>query len=340
MRLGSTNRRADPALIAEMRRSAIQVSFDEEPVAQLDSEAIDFRVASEYFAPTRRLRRSDLESLGLMTRHQGRTVPTVGGLLLFGRDRSNTFPDAWIQAGRFAGVDRSAIIDSVDLQDALPAMVEDALRFLDRHLATALVIDGVRHRGARPVPLVALREAVINAAVHADYSQAGAPIRLAVFDDRVEIENPGLLPFGMTVDDIRMGVSRVRNRVIARTFRELGYIEQWGSGVPRMAAACLQMGLPEPQIDDFGGRVRLTFHAEPSATPQLDDMDRRILHHLDSSDGLTTAALATTLGRTTRATRTRLAALVERGLVVEIGSGPHDPKRRYYRATSTPDTRA
>ena len=65
VRLGSTNRRADPALIAEMRRSAIHVSFDEEPVAQLDSEAIDFRVASEYFAPTRRLRRSDLESLGL-----------------------------------------------------------------------------------------------------------------------------------------------------------------------------------------------------------------------------------------------------------------------------------
>ncbi|MDE2050869.1 MAG: hypothetical protein KGJ72_07610 [Gammaproteobacteria bacterium] len=75
------------------------------------------------------------------------------------------------------------------------------------------------------------------------------PIPVPFFDDRLEIENPGLLPFGLTVQDMRDGVSRLHNRVIARVFRELGYIEQWGSGIRRMSAACREAGrrrLPGP----------------------------------------------------------------------------------------------
>ena len=80
---------------------------------------------------------------------------------------------------------------------------------------------------------MALREAIVDSAVHADYAQRGAPIRVAVFDDRVEIENPGLLPPGLTVEDLRRGVSKLRNRVMGRVFQELGLIEQWGSGIQR-----------------------------------------------------------------------------------------------------------
>jgi predicted HTH transcriptional regulator len=76
-----------------------------------------------------------------------------------------------------------------------------------------------------------VREAVINAVVHADYAQQGAPIRLSIFDGRLEIENPGLLPFGLTIEDLRKGISKLRNRVIGRVFRDLGLIEQWGSGI-------------------------------------------------------------------------------------------------------------
>lgn len=65
----------------------------------LDSEAIDFRAASESFAPRRKLKRSDLQTLRLLTVHQGKKVPTIGGMLLFGRDRARHFPDAWILRG-------------------------------------------------------------------------------------------------------------------------------------------------------------------------------------------------------------------------------------------------
>ncbi len=101
-----------------------------------------------------------------------------------------------------------------------------------------------------------LREAVVNAVVHADYSQKGAPIRVSFFDDRIEIENPGILLPGLTMDDIRQGVSKLRNRVIARVFRELDLIEQWGSGIRRIFEEAQQLGLPEPQMVEIGMRVR------------------------------------------------------------------------------------
>jgi predicted HTH transcriptional regulator len=340
VRLGSTNRRADEDLIAEMRRSVSNRSFDEEPLSGLDSEAVDFAAASELFRGRRVLRRSDMTSLGWLRWYEGRTVPTVGGLLLFGRDRLAEFPDAWCQAGRFAGTTRVSILDTVDLTGTLPELVDGAIAFVERHLSTGVVIEGVRHRQARTLPLVAVREAVINAVVHADYSQRGAPIRVAVFDDRVEIESPGLLPFGMSIEDMRAGVSRVRNRVLARAFKELGYIEQWGSGIPRMTDACRRMGLPDPNIEEIAGRVRVTLDAVATGSAVVDDLDRVVLDRLAMAGGMTTAEVASVIDRTTRATRTRLLSLLDRGLVVEIGSGPNDPKRRYFLPAHSPTDQA
>ena len=98
VRVGSTNRRSDADLIVEMQRYARGEVYDEQPMPELDSEAIDLRAASESFADVRKLRRRDLETLRLMTAHQGHKVPTIGGVLLFGQNRLAHFPDAWIQA--------------------------------------------------------------------------------------------------------------------------------------------------------------------------------------------------------------------------------------------------
>src|SRR5207244_3562192 len=87
VRLGSTNRRADAALIAELRRRIDLESYDEQALPAADSEAIDFAAASECFSEHRTLRRQDLRTLGFVVDHQGRNVSTIGGMILFGRDR-------------------------------------------------------------------------------------------------------------------------------------------------------------------------------------------------------------------------------------------------------------
>ena len=107
VRLGSTNRLADAPLIGELGRRTTLESYDEQPVPELGSEALDFAAASQFFSELRTLRRQDLRSLGVVTAYQGRQVPTVGGIILFGRNRLDRFPDAWIQTGRFAGTDKA-----------------------------------------------------------------------------------------------------------------------------------------------------------------------------------------------------------------------------------------
>jgi predicted HTH transcriptional regulator len=332
VRVGSTNRRADRDLVEELRRYARGVAFDEQPMPDLDSEALDFRAASESFAPVRRIARRDLATLRLVTDHQGRKVPTAGGVILFGRDRERHFPDAWIQAGRFRGTDRSRIHDRIEIRSHPVRAIEEAIAFVQKHGLHGAEIGAVRRSERWTLPPVAVREAVINAVAHADYAQRGAPLRIAIFDDRLEVENPGLLPFGLTVEDLPRGVSKLRNRVIGRVFHALGLVEQWGSGVQRMTSACRAAGLASPVFEEIGTRFRVTLSTSRVAPPALDETDQVIVDALAAGKGLSTGEIAKAIRRTPRATRTRLARLVSGGLVREVGTGPQDPKRRYYRA--------
>ncbi|MFQ5719106.1 MAG: ATP-binding protein [Acidobacteriota bacterium] len=336
VRVGSTNRLADAELIQEIGRFARGEAFDEQPMPELDSEAIDFRAASELFAAVRKLTRRDLETLRLVTRNQGRKVPTVGGMILFGKDRERHFPDAWIQAGRFGGTNKSRIVDRTEIH-ALPVQaVEEAIAFVSRHTLHGAEIGALRRKERWSLPPVAVREAVINAVVHTDYAQRGAPLRLSIFDDRLEVENPGLLPFGLTVEDLPHGVSKLRNRVIGRVFDALGLIEQWGSGIQRMIAACREAGLAAPVFEELATRFRVTIATAVTGPRLLDETDQTILACLADGAGWLTSEVAAEIGLTPRATRTRLAKLVGRGLVCEIGTGPQDPQRRYFKAEAGP----
>ena len=336
VRVGSTNRRADAEMIEELRRFARGEGFDEQPLPGLDSEALDFRAASESFASVRKLARRDLESLRLLTDYQGRKVPTAGGVILFGKDRERHFPDAWIQAGRFGGTDKTRIVDGLVIH-ALPVRaIEEAIAFVQKHTLHGAEIGSVRRKERWSLPPVAVREAVINAVVHTDYAQRGAPLRLSIFDDRLEVENPGLLPFGLTIEDLPRGVSKLRNRVIGRVFHALGLIEQWGSGIQRMTAACREAGLGDPVFEEVATRFRVTITTTRVGRPVLDETDQAILAALDADKGRSTSDIADSIGLTPRATRTRLARLVGRGLVREIGTGPQDPQRRYFKAERRP----
>lgn len=331
VRVGSTNRRADRELINELRRSARGETYDEQPMPDLDSEALDFRAASESFAPVRKLRRADLETLRLLTTHQGHKVPTVGGMLLFGPNRHRQFPDAWIQAGRFQGDDKSRIIDGTEIRSYPVLAIEEAIAFVHKHLLHGADIGAVRRRERWSLPPAAVREAIINAVTHADYASTGAPVRVSIFDNRLEVENPGLLPFGLTVEDLSRGISKLRNRVIGRVFHALGLIEQWGSGIQRMNAACREVGLAPPVFEEVATRFRVTIHGERVSEPRFDKVDRAILDAVADGQGHLTSEIARAIDRTPRTTRTRLARLVDRGLVREIGTGPQDPKRQYFR---------
>lgn len=89
-----------------------------------------------------------------------------------------------------------------------------------------------------------IREALVNAVVHRDYSNAGRDIKVGIYDDILNIVSPGGLPNGLTLNEALKGRSEIRNKVLARVFKELGYIEQWGSGMSRIRELCQQASNP------------------------------------------------------------------------------------------------
>lgn len=183
-------------MIAEIRLLSRNTFFDEQPRTEISSEEVDFRAVSELFAAVSRpLNPPERKSLGLVVEYRGQEVPTNGAVLLFGKNRSRLFPDANIRCARFRGTDTSRFIDQTEIDQHLPKAVESAISFVERHTLQSFEI-------------------------------GGTGTKLAIFDDQIEITNPGLLPFGLTLEAALSGVSRLRNRVIGRTFRELGLIEQ------------------------------------------------------------------------------------------------------------------
>ncbi|HBZ2982048.1 TPA: putative DNA binding domain-containing protein [Legionella pneumophila] len=284
VRLGSTNRQADQELITELHRRSEGVNFDEMPMPQLSVDDVDITKAQELFSDIKSLNEKNLLTLKLITSHQGKLVPTKGAILLFGKERNTYFPDAWVQCGRFIGKDKSRIFDHVDIYDYLPDAVESIMMFLKKHALRGADFSAVQRKDIWSIPLVMLREAVINALVHTDYSQRGAPIRISFFDDRIEIENPGILLPGLTIEDMRQGISKIRNHVIARVFRELNLIEQWGSGVSRIYSEAIEQKLQEPEIIEIGMRIRFIIYLAQGIPidSTFDKRDKQLESRLES----------------------------------------------------------
>ncbi len=347
VRLGSTNRKADLDLIKELYRSTTGTPFDEMPMPDLSIEDLDLKTAQDLFANigiSTVLTEQTLLTLKLLTRYQSRLVPTHGAMLLFGKQREYYFSDAWVQCGRFIGKDKAAIFDHIDIHENLPKSVESMMLFLKKHAMRGADFSEIQRKDIWSIPLTMLREAIINALIHSDYSQRGAPIRVSFFDDRIEIENPGILLSGMTIEDMLQGVSKIRNHVIARIFKELSLIEQWGSGVKRIFKEAEDLKLPKPQIIEIGMRVRMIIFlaepiniVEPRLEPRLEsrlesELATNILLYLKNND-LSKSDLAKALGHQTISgeLNKQIQVLLSHNLIVmTIPEKPNSRMQKYH----------
>ena len=132
----------------------------------------------------------------------------------------------------------------------------------------------------------------MNSVVHCDYSLMGMRVMIAIFVDRLEIQSPGILPFGMTMEDFKSGISMIRNRVIARSFKEIGLMEEWGSGYKRIVDFCKKNGYPVPEWQEIGPTLRVTLYPHPEAkeisppvTPHVTPHVEKLLIHCTTPTG-------------------------------------------------------
>lgn len=195
-------------------------------------------------------------------------LPTNAGMLMFGRD-----PQSFIMQSEVICVyhkDNLGLTkwhDRKILRGTIKQLIEDAYEFIRRYIPVEAQVSEL-HRIDKPAyPPEVLREAIVNAIVHRDYSLSGEFIRIFYYPDRIEIRNPGALLPGIPLQQLKAGLapSKLRNHALVALLRDLpeGYIEHIGSGIRFMKARMSQWGLPEPNFEQIGEFI-VTFYGPES----------------------------------------------------------------------------
>ena len=323
VRVGSTNRKADAQVVAELRRQARNISFDQEIDPSFDCEILDQRLIEKYV---------ELRGLGVkptldylvkikaVHRYDHACHPTIGGLLLFCSNLPDTYSYAGFRVSRFKNENRAELINSTTIDDGLLTMPEKILDFVRLYMERKIEITNLRRKEEYDIPLTAIREAVLNAICHRDYSLTGSDNKLDIFLDRIEITSPGTLPLGITLEDLGEGISGVRNRLIVKTFHETGYIEQLGTGIMRIKEACRKNALPMPKFEEIGNFFKVTiYRSKLSLTPELD----AVLELIKEGEPLGSREIADRMNIHQNTALKRLKSLEEKGLIFKQGSGPN-----------------
>jgi len=243
IRVGSTKREATQRELMRIFQRARAIYHDEQPVLDTGLDDLDLPFFESYYQKQfdGTLEEAGvvlpdlLRSMKLLTEQNGTLLFTVAGLLLFGKDPQRHLPYTRLSAVRFADTEVSERMDDrKEITGTLSQIIDQVLLFIRRNIRVAARIEGFRREDVPQYDEIALREAVVNAVAHRDYSLTGSQIRLFIFDDRIEVRSPGRLPNTVTLENIKVGVHAERNPRICTVLTHLGYMSDIGTGIPRL----------------------------------------------------------------------------------------------------------
>ena len=181
----------------------------------------------------------------------GRLVFRNVGVLFFAKNVRHFFTQAYVTCLLAKGVDKVNILDRKDFAGGIVSDIEESLRFIERNTRTAYRIERLRREDVPEYPMRALREAITNAIMHRDYFEVGANVFVEIYDDRIEISNPGGLPKGLSRAELGHRSVR-RNPLIADLLHRIAFIEKAGTGIRRMREEARGHQCPEPQFTADG----------------------------------------------------------------------------------------
>lgn len=242
-------------------------------------------------------------------------------VLLFAAQPTFYFPSAQIKCARFAGTDSVDFLDEKTFEGPVVDQLFDSLSFVRRNTRQGIRITGeAQHERIPEYPEEAIREAVTNALVHRDYASS-ATCQVRIYDDRLEVWNPGVLPDALTIEDLyKPHSSHPRNRRLALLFNRARLIEHFGTGTLRIVSSCLAVGMPQPEFSQQSGMFVVRFwNAAPEDTTEVGDNQARILRLARQQGRITTDDVARMLGIGRRSAVKRLNALREAKILQRVG---------------------
>ena len=246
--------------------------------------------------------------------------PTVAGALFFCDEPDRYIPEAIVICTRFKGKQGRNILFSEEVYGPLDQIASDAFSLVSSWLEGDYKLEGVKLKGSLPIPRVALREAIMNALIHKKYSVPGA-VKIAVYDDRLEIFNPGCFPGVVDLDDLGDGTTYLRNPNLAKIARKMGLVEKLGSGIRLIFDSCHKAKVKRPEYREGGNFVKLTFFFMREKNDDQSDGDA-VLNLLKNKKEVTVNDVKVHLGVSRNTASRRLAYLVENKKVVRYGKGP------------------
>jgi len=249
------------------------------------------------------------------------------GVLFFSKNPQQYFPESYITAVKYKSHDRFSIIDKKDFKGNLISQIENTLSFIIRHMSVEARVEEKRagnlgpHRELSDYPILALREAVINAVTHRDYSYESSHIYVHMYTNHIEIENPGGLFHGLTIDNLGKRSVR-RNRLIADLLHRTGYIERVGSGFDRMRKALIDNSNPELEVSATNFfNIRFYKRAEKEEVLSLTSRQRLIYNYINEHNEVNKREVALLLNVSDDTTRREINRLIELGLIKIVGRG-------------------
>lgn len=271
IRAGNTNRSITEEELRSFLRYSPQYKYDRSIASDTDLELLSKAKIDQYLEKSaiRTGRRFSstlsfekvLKNLGVIAEQKGKLLATVGGYLTFANNppqEIEQFSRYIVRCVRYAGGTSSTpIIDQKDVDGTLDFQIDEIHKFILKNISMGAKIVGAKRVEDFEYPTDAIREIVANAIIHRDYMITGTYTQVVVFADRIEISNPGTLPPGITIDNLKESQFS-RNEVIANLMRGLDYMEEFGRGIDLIYARMAEYKLVKPLFKNRSNTFKVT----------------------------------------------------------------------------------
>ncbi len=239
-----------------IRRDLGYEAIDEQAVKDfLHNRTIRLKVAF----PKITIKNFLVAALKVVKKENGYLHLTNTAILFFGKDPSEHISHHEIRIARFKGATRLECIDSQEIKGPIYKMLDEVKVFFLRNTRLANKIVEFKRVDIPEYPYEAIRESIINAIAHRDYTRRGAPIMVSIFDDRLEVSNPGGLLPGLNIKKLE-GHHATRNEAICNIFHETMDMERFGTGIGKMKGLMKEHGLAAPKFEEEGDFFVVKFY--------------------------------------------------------------------------------
>lgn len=273
------------------------------------------------------LSKNQLISWGVLVEKDHKIYPTNAYAMLIG---SPVVPNT-IRCALFKGNDRTEVLDMKDFSGPVYEQIDFAYKFILRNIRMKASFDGLQRNNIYELPTYAIRELIVNAVAHRSYIDRDS-IKIALYDDRLEVTSPGKLPLGQTISKMKNGNSTIRNEALVHILQYLKYIEAWGRGIPRIIKSVVDVGLKEPNF--IGGETELVVNiyrnseaqflepiiVEETFETELSHNEKEILRVISNNLKITQQEIASNLNLSISQVKYYTGKLVDKGAIIRSGS--------------------